>query len=284
VQGIQRTWRRTVKVFMLNRMSVVGAVIVILFFIVGAIGNWIAPYSPYETDYSQTLRPPSRAHPFGTDAFGRDVLSRVICGARISLGIALAVTSLSVCLGLIIGTISGFIGGMLDTLIMRVVDLFMAFPPIIVAMVLATILGGSIRTVIIALVLSSWTGTARLVRGEVLAIKSQVFIRATRVIGATKWHIMLHHVLPNAIPPVLVSSTLSFGRIVLTTAGLSFIGVGVQPPLPEWGCMISEGREFIVSGQWWLVFFPGLAIMITVMGLNLFGDGLRDILDPRQRR
>jgi peptide/nickel transport system permease protein len=265
-------------------MSIVGATLVALFIAGGAFGHWLAPHSPYETDYRNTLAAPSAAHPFGTDDFGRDVLSRVICGAGISLGIGLAVSILSTGVGLTIGTISGFVGGALDTLVMRVADLFMAFPPVIVAMVLATILGGSVRSLIIALAVSGWTGTARLARGEALSIRSQGFIRAARVVGCRPGHILWHHVLPNVIPPVLVSATLSFGRIVLSTAGLSFIGVGVQAPLPEWGRMISEGREFIVSGQWWLVFFPGLAIVTVVMGLNFLGDGLRDILDPRQRR
>jgi len=284
VQGPRQGWRRTLKVFASNRMSIIGATIVVAFLIVGAFGHWITPHSPYETSYREMLASPSSEHPFGTDDFGRDVLSRVISGAGISLGIGLAVSLLSTGLGVTIGTISGFVGGTLDTLVMRVADLFMAFPPVIVAMVLATILGGSVRTLIIALAVSSWTGTARLARGEALSIRSQGFIRATRAIGCRRGYTLFHHVLPNVIPPVLVSATLSFGRIVLSTAGLSFIGVGVQAPLPEWGRMISEGREFIVSGQWWLVFFPGLAIITVVMGLNFLGDGLRDILDPRQRR
>ena len=276
--------RRMLKVFASNRMSIIGAAIVAVFVLVGVFGPWIAPHSAYETNYREMLSPPSAEHPFGTDDFGRDVLSRVICGAGVSLGIGVVVALLSTGIGLTIGTISGFVGGTLDTLVMRVADLFMAFPPVIVAMVLATILGGSVRTLIIALAVSCWTGSARLARGEALSIRSRGFIRATRVLGGTTRHTLLHHVLPNVVPPVLVSTTLSFGRIVLSTAGLSFIGVGVQAPLPEWGRMIAEGREFIVSGQWWLVFFPGLAIIAVVMGLNFLGDGLRDILDPRQRR
>jgi peptide/nickel transport system permease protein len=151
-------------------------------------------------------------------------------------------------------------------------------------MVLATIMGGGVYTLIIALTISSWTGTSRLARGEALSLKNSDFIRASKAIGCGVWHTMCHHAFPNILPPVLISSTLTFGRVVLNIAGLSFIGIGVKPPLPEWGTMISEGREFIISGQWWVVFFPGAAIIAVVMGLNLLGDGLRDILDPRQRR
>jgi peptide/nickel transport system permease protein len=244
----------------------------------------IAPFPPDHVDYGKPLAPPSLVHLFGTDDFGRDVFSRVIHGARISLGIGLAVAFISTLIGLISGMISGFLGGSVDTFIMRAVDLFMAFPPVIVAMVLATMMGSGMVTLMIALTISGWTGASRLARGEALSLKNSDFIRASKAIGCRGWHLIRHHAFPNILPPVLISSTLTFGRVVLNIAGLSFIGIGVKPPLPEWGTMISEGREFIVSGQWWVVFFPGAALITVVMGLNLLGDGLRDILDPRQRR
>jgi len=274
----------TRKVFFSNYLSVVGAVIVIAFVLIGVFGRGIVPYAPDQMDYSSMIAAPSSDHIFGTDQFGRDVFSRVICGAGISLGVGLVVIGFSTAIGMLVGVLSGYLGGKIDTFLMRLVDLFMAFPPVVVAMVLATILGGGIKTLVIALSLSRWCGTARLARGEVLSVKNSGFIKASRAAGAGWLYITWHHILPNIISPILVSSTLSFGRIVLSTAGLSFIGVGAQPPIPEWGTMICEGREYIVSGQWWLVFYPGMAIMITVMGLNLLGDGLRDILDPRQRR
>jgi len=276
--------RYAAKVFFSNQLSVVGALLVVLFVLIGILGPWLAPYPADMTDYSSLLTPPSSEHLFGTDQYGRDVLSRVVSGASISLEIGLVVITISTGIGILVGILSGYLGGRIDTFLMRLVDLFMAFPPVVVAMVLATMLGGGIKTLIIALSLSRWCGTARLARGEVLSVKNSGFIKATKAIGGSWPYIAWHHVLPNIIPPVLISSTLSFGRIVLSTAGLSFIGVGVQPPLPEWGTMICEGREYMLSGQWWLSFYPGAAIMITVMGLNLLGDGLRDILDPRQRR
>lgn len=277
-------WYYYRKIFLTNRLSLTGMIIVVLFILIAIFGQSLAPYSPTDSDYDAILDPPSAAHIFGTDQFGRDVLCRVTAGCRTSLTIGLAVVAVSTAIGLLVGIISGYIGGNPDTLIMRAVDLLMAFPPVIIAMVLATIMGGGMQTLIIAMLISSWTGTARLARGETLSMKQSGFISITRTFGAGDAYILWHHILPNIIPTVLVSMTLSFGNIVLNTAGLSFIGIGVKPPTPEWGLIISEGREYIVSGQWWLIFFPGLAIMLTVAGLNLLGDGLRDILDPRQRR
>jgi len=272
------------KVFLSNKLSVIGALIVIIFLLVGFVGPFIVPYSPETMDYSNVLSAPTFKHLFGTDEFGRDLMSRVVYGARVSITIGLIVILISRIIGIILGIIAGYSGGVFDDIIMRFVDLFMAFPPVVIAMVIATIMGGGVKTLIIALSISMWTGVARLARGETLSIKQNEYILSTKAVGGSKFHIMWHHILPNILPPILISSTLSFGRIVLSTAGLSFIGVGVQPPIPEWGLIISNGREYIVSGEWWLVFFPGLAIMITVMGLNLLGDGLRDIFDPKERK
>ncbi len=276
--------RYALKVFLSNSLSVTGAIIVLVFILVGVLGSTFAPYESGAVNYQRVLEAPSRDHLFGTDAFGRDVFSRVLTGAGISLRVGLTVIVITTALGMVFGILSGYLGGTVDTLFMRVVDLFMAFPPVVIALVLAVIMGRGLITVMVALCLSGWTGMARLARGEVLSLKNRGFVRASRVIGAGRWHIIWHHLLPNILPPVLISASLSFGRVVLNTAGLSFIGVGVQPPLPEWGTMINEGRAFIVSGQWWLVLFPGLAILTSVMGLNLLGDGVRDILDPRERK
>ena len=272
------------KVFKSNKLSLVGAVIVLIFLLIVAFGPIFAKIPPDLIDYDNILSSPSNTNYFGTDQYGRDLFSRVIFGARTSLSIGLVVVTFSTILGLCVGTISGYLGGSFDNFIMRLVDLLMAFPSVIVAMVLATIMGGGIKILIIAMLISSWTGTARIARGETLSLKQSGYIKGTQALGG-KWnYILFHHILPNVLPPVLVSATLSFGNIILNIAGLSFIGIGVQAPLSEWGLIISEGREYIVTGQWWLVFFPGLAIVLTVIGLNLLGDGLRDILDPRQRR
>lgn len=272
------------KIFISNKLSVVGAVIVCIFILIAALGPMFISIPPDLIDYDNVLAPPSSINYFGTDQYGRDLFSRVISGARTSLGIGFIVVAFSTVLGLGIGTVSGYLGGSIDNFIMRLVDLLMAFPSVIVAMVLATIIGGGVKTLIIAMMIGSWTGTARIARGETLSLKQSGYVTSTRALGGKWSYILFYHILPNVLPPVLVSITLSFGNIILNTAGLSFIGVGVQPPISEWGLIISEGRQYIVSGQWWLVFFPGLAIMLTVTGLNLLGDGLRDICDPRQRR
>ena len=280
----QSSLRYASKVFMSNSLSVAGAIIVLLFLLVGIFATSFVPYEAAEVNYRRVLEAPSRDYLFGTDAFGRDVFSRVMTGAGISLRVGLTVSVIATVFGMFVGILAGYFGGTADTIMMRVVDLFMAFPPVVIALVLAVLMGRGLTTVVVALSLGGWTGTARLARGEVLSLKNRGFVRASRVIGASDGHIIWHHLIPNILPPILISTSLSFGRVVLNTAGLSFIGVGVQPPLPEWGTMINEGRAFIVSGQWWLVAFPGLAIMFSVMGFNLLGDGIRDILDPRERR
>lgn len=273
-----------IKIFTSNKLSIAGAAIVIIFILIAALGPIFVTIPPDVINYENILSSPSNTNYFGTDQYGRDLFSRVIYGARTSLGIGFLVVTLSTVIGLCIGIVSGYLGGSFDNIIMRIVDLLMAFPPVIVAMVLAIAIGGGIKTLIIAMLISSWTGTARIARGETLSLKQSGYVTATVGIGGKWSYILFYHILPNVLPPVLVSATLSFGNIILNTAGLSFIGIGVQPPISEWGLIISEGRQYIVSGQWWLVFFPGLSIMLTVIGLNLLGDGLRDILDPRQRR
>lgn len=272
------------KIFISNKLSLVGAIIVLIFIFVVIFGSIFATIPPDSIDYDNILSPPSSTNYFGTDQYGRDLFSRVVFGARTSLGIGFLVVTFSTIFGLCIGTVSGYLGGKIDNFIMRLVDLLMAFPAVIIAMVLATIIGGGIKTLIMAMLISSWTGTARIARGETLSLKQSGYVTATRALSGGWVYILFYHILPNVLPPILVSATLSFGNIILNTAGLSFIGVGVQPPISEWGLIISEGRQYIVTGQWWLIFFPGLAIMLTVTGLNLLGDGLRDIFDPRQRR
>lgn len=272
------------KIFISNKLSVAGAAIVITFILIAVLGPIFVSIPPDAIDYDNILSSPSGTNYFGTDQYGRDLFSRVIYGARTSLGIGFFVVTVSTVIGLCAGTVSGYFGGSFDNFLMRIVDLLMAFPSVIVAMVLTIAMGGGVKTLIIAMLISSWTGTARIARGETLSLKQSGYVTATRGIGGKWSYILFYHILPNVLPPVLVSATLSFGNIILNTAGLSFIGVGVQPPISEWGLMISEGRQYIVSGQWWLVFFPGLSIMLIVMGLNLLGDGLRDLLDPRQRR
>ena len=242
----------------------------------------LAPADPLRTEMAARLQPPSRAHPFGTDQLGRDVLSRVLHGARITLRIAILTAVVATAIGLPVGVLSGYFRGRTDDLLMRLTDMFMAFPRLILAMAIAAALRPSLENVIIAISLAGWPIYARLARSMALAIREEVYIEAARALGASAWRILTRHVLPGVVSPVIIQVSLYMGGIILTAAGLGFIGFGAQPPTPEWGLMISEGRNY-VPGQWWLATFPGLAISLVVLGFNLLGDGIRDVLDPRLR-
>ena len=263
-----------------DKLAVTGAIIILSFMIIAIIAPYITPYDPVELDLENRLTSPDRNHLMGTDNLGRDVLSRIICGARVSLGMATVVVVIVMLLGLAMGTTAGYFGGVIDGIIMRLVDVLLAFPNIILALVIAGILGPSLINVMIALAVVWWVGYARLIRGSVLSVKEKEFVEAARAMGCTDSYIAIRHILPNVLSPVIVLATLDMGHIILSIAALSFLGLGAQPPIPEWGTMLNEGRPFMETAPH-LMIFPGLMIMITVLAFNFLGDGLRDALDPR---
>ncbi len=264
-------------------LAMVGTILVAIFLFIALFAPLIAPYDPIKQDLNNILQPPSKAHPFGTDTLGRDILSRVIYGARISLIIGVLVVAISSLIGIVAGLLSGFFGGYVDLVIMRITDLFLSFPALILAMAIAGALGPSLTNTMIAISLVWWPPYARLIRGQVLIVKNREFVEAATALGESNLKIMFTHVLPNSVTPAIIQATMDLGAVILTAAGLSFIGFGAQPPTPEWGSMISLGRNYFLK-QWWLATFPGLAILVTVVGFNLLGDGIRDLLDPRIRR
>nr|WP_160063593.1 nickel transporter permease [Natronorubrum halalkaliphilum] len=271
---------RAVAAFCASPLNLAGLVIVATVTIAAVLGPIVAPYDPASQDLANRLQGPSLAHPFGTDQLGRDVLSRLLHGARLSLGIAVAVTAIRLVLGTTIGLVAGYAGGWVDEFLMRLVDVQLAFPGLILALVIAGILGPSLRNVMIALAVVGWASYARIVRGSVLSTKERDFVRAAQLMGVSRFRIAIRHLLPNVASPVIVLATLNMGTVILGTAGLSFIGLGAQPPTPEWGTMLSAGR-YHLRDAWWIANVPGVAIMLTVLGFNLLGDGLRDVLDPK---
>ncbi len=272
-----------IKLLKKSPLAMVGTVLVAIFLFIALFAPLLAPYDPIKQNLNNILQPPSREHPFGTDTLGRDILSRVIYGARISLIIGVLVVAISSMIGIVAGLISGFFGGYVDLIVMRITDLFLSFPALILAMAIAGALGPSLTNTMIAISLVWWPTYARLIRGQVLTVKNKEFVEAATALGESNIKIMFTHVLPNSVTPAIIQATMDLGAVILTAAGLSFIGFGAQPPTPEWGSMISLGRNYFLK-QWWLATFPGLAILTTVIGFNLLGDGIRDLLDPRIRR
>lgn len=268
------------KALISNPLSVSGLVIILALVIIAIIGPYIAPYNPFKTNVIKKLAPPSKAHLLGTDQLGRDILTRILYGARISLRLALIVLIISGSIGTIIGITTGYFGGYIDNILMRITDIFMAFPRLILAMAIAAALGPSLENVVIAIAMWQWTTFARLVRSKAIAVKEEDYVEAAKASGAGNFRILFTHVLPMSLSPAIIQGTISMGGIILTAAGLGFIGFGAQPPTPEWGVMVTAGRNFL-PGKWWVSTFPGLAIVITVLGFNLLGDGIRDILDPK---
>ncbi|QLG63926.1 nickel transporter permease [Halorarum salinum] len=266
--------------FLENNLNVVGLLFVSLVVLSAVFAPAIAPEGPNEQDLFDRLESPSAEHPMGTDQLGRDVLSRLLYGARISLRIAVVVVTITLAIGTAVGLVAGYAGGWVDEALMRVVDVLLAFPGILLALVIAGILGPSLTNIMIALAVVGWTQYARIIRGSVLSVKEEEFVKSAQLMGVSRARILLRHVLPNVVTPVVVLATMDMAYVILGTAGLSFLGLGAQPPTPEWGTMLSQGRNY-VDTAWWIVNFPGLAIMITVLGFNLLGDGLRDVLDPR---
>ena len=248
-----------------------------------ALGPLVVPYGPVAADPGLKLIAPSLSHPLGTDTFGRDILSRVVNGARLDLGIALSVVALALVLGSAIGTLSGYYGGWVDALVMRVTDVLFAFPSFILALAIAAILGNSIPNVIIAIAVAYIPYFVRLTRAEVLAAREMEYADAARTVGNPGWRIMYVHLLPNCLTPALVQATLCLGWAILDASGLAFLGLGIRPPTPEWGVMVSEGAQNIISGQWWTSLFPGAVIVVAALGFNLIGDGLRDFTAREER-
>jgi peptide/nickel transport system permease protein len=271
-------WARLLK----NRAAVFGGVLVIVLILAALTAPLIAPFDPIKQDLRSSLQPPSSTHFFGTDVHGRDIFSRVLHGAAISLRIGALGTLIGATIGITLGLISGFYGGLTDTLIMRVMDVLLAFPGLLLAIAIVAAIGPGLENVIIAVGVFSTPEFARLVRGSILSAKQQEFMLAARIVGARDARLMTQHLLPNVLAPILVLATLRIATAILTAASLSFLGLGAQPPTPEWGAMLSDGREYLMLAPH-VATFPGLAILATVLGFNLLGDGLRDALDPRLR-
>ena len=271
------------KRFCKNRMAVAGSVIVIVLFAVSLLAPWLAPYDPNAIDLVNVLAPPSGGHPFGTDPLGRDVLSRMIWGAGISLKVGFVATGIAILIGTILGALSGYYGRWVDAVIMRFVDIMLCFPAFFLILAVIAILEPSIWNIMIVIGLTGWMGVTRLVRADFISLKERDFVQAARAIGAGDLRIIFLHILPNAMASVLVTATLGVAGAILTESALSFLGIGVQPPTPSWGNILTAGKDNI-DIAWWLSFYPGLAILITVLGYNLLGEGIRDALDPRLRR
>ena len=267
----------------LDAVTLLGLGITLGLLILGLLAPWLAPTDPYATDATRALRTPSLAHPFGTGVFGEDILSRVIWGARLDLLIAAAAVGIALGLGGILGAVAGFLGGWTDEVLMRAMDVLQAFPNFILALGIAAALGPSLPNLIIAIALTNVPIYARLMRSQVLTQRTTPYALAAIGVGNPMPRVLFVHLLPNTWSPILVQATLQSGWAILQAAGLSFIGLGVRVPTPEWGVMIGMGVPQVTSGQWWVAFFPGLAIMVAVGGLNLLGDGLQDWLDPKRR-
>ncbi len=265
-----------------NPLAVAGGTVILLMAIMAIFAPFIAPFDPIAIDLPNRLLPPSSQHFFGTDEMGRDIFSRVVYGARVSLIIGLVVIGIAGGIGSIVGAAAGYIGGRFDNLVMRLMDIILSFPSLVLAMALAAALGPSLRNAILAVAFVQIPKFARMARGEALAIREKLYVKAAMVSGfGTPW-IIRNHILPNCLASLMVLATLTVGDTILVAASLSFIGLGAQPPMAEWGAMISQGRKFLLD-QWWYATFPGLCIVFTVIGFNIFGDALRDVLDPRMR-
>ena len=282
----QRTARHVLSVILRDPLSLIGTIIIILVLFMAVFAKQVAPY-PEEgkgkTNAPNTLMAPSAEHLFGTDKLGRDILSRIIMGSRSALIVPIGVVLFAVLLGAPLGALAGYKGGWLDEVIMRVTDLFLAFPSLLLAMAIASALGRGLDKAAIALVVSWWPWYTRIARGVAVGLRERYFVEAAQAIGVSDAVIIFRHILPNTISPILVQATVDMGTVILAMGGLAFLGLGTQPPAPDWGLMVSEGRTYILD-QWWIATFPGMAIFIVVLAFNLLGDTLRDIFDPRQYR
>jgi len=266
-----------------HRMLLVGMLVLVIVFLMAAIGPLLVSYGPLQTNPELKLQPPSADHPMGTDNFGRDIVSRVVNGARLDLLIAFSVVIIALGVGSLVGTLSGYYGGIVDDVVMRITDVLFAFPSFILAMAITAMLGNTIPNVIIAIAIAYIPYFVRLTRGEILSARELGYAEAARCVGNPDWRIMYLHLLPNCLTPSLVQATLCLGWAILDTSGLAFLGLGIRPPTPEWGVLVSEGAQNIISGQWWTSVFPGAVIVFTALGFNLVGDSLRDITAREER-
>lgn len=269
--------------FKTNRFAMAGLAVVGLLFLLAFLAAHITPYGPNDLDLYHVLMPPSSSHWFGTDDLGRDVLTRVIYGARISLLVGFVAVGIAVIIGTIIGLLSGFYSGWVDNILMRFVDIMLCFPTFFLILAVIALIGQSIWYIMIIIGLTGWMGVGRLVRAEVLSIRERDYVMAVRALGASDFRIIFRHILPNSLSPVLVSATLGVAGAILTESALSFLGIGVPPPTPSWGNILTSGKDYI-EFAWWLTLFPGLAITVTVLAYYLVGEGIRDALDPRLTR
>ncbi|GKV91863.1 D-ala-D-ala transporter subunit [Pectobacterium carotovorum subsp. carotovorum] len=265
---------------MRNPLTAIGSAIVLMLILVAIFAPWIATHDPLAQDLANALQAPSAAHYFGTDEFGRDVFSRLVYGSRITLYIVALVSVTVGPIGLALGVVAGYYGGIVDTILMRITDIFISFPSLVLALAFVAALGPGLEHVVIAITLTAWPPIARLARAETLSLRHADFVSAVKLQGASSIRILLHHIVPLCLPSVIIRITMNMAGIILTAAGLGFLGLGAQPPDPEWGAMISAGRRYMME-CWWLVTIPGLAILINSLAFNFLGDGLRDILDPR---
>lgn len=281
-----RRFRYTVRVVLRDPLAFFSLLVIALLVILALFGPWIAPYPEQgrgRTNVPERFEPPSAKYWLGADQLGRDVLSRIIIGSSIALQVPMVVVILAVAVGAPLGALAGYMGGWVDNLIMRLTDLFLAFPSLLLAVAIVAALGPSLTNAMLAITISWWPWYTRLVRGVTLSLRERYFVEAARSIGMSDGTIILRHILPNCVTPILVQATVDFGTVILAEGSLAFIGLGTQPPAPDWGLMVSQGRSYILD-QWWISTFPGLAIFISVLAFNLLGDTLRDILDPRQYR
>jgi peptide/nickel transport system permease protein len=283
-EGVSGRVRQGSSALQSNWLLSFGLAVIVILILVALLAPVLAPY-PHDagtaTHPFQTLRPPSGNHWFGTDQLGRDVFSRVLFASRVSLRIVFVVLLIAAVIGVPLGLIAGYFGGIVDDIIMRVTDVFLAFPALLLALALATVLTPSVGNATIAIAVTWWPWYARIVRGQAASIARRPYIESSQVLGVPAWRIIMRHVLPNSVTPVLVQISLDAGGVLLTAAGLSFLGLGAQDPTPEWGLMVSTGRDFFFS-SWWVITFPGLAIVVAALGFNLVGDGLREVLDPKR--
>lgn len=272
-------WGEFFRAFKKNKLAVLGAITIIIIVFIAFFAPFVAPHDPYKVDLNLQFTKPQANYLIGTDMYGRDVLSRIIYGSRISLLIGLVPTFISMAIGIILGIVSGYYGGKTDFIIMTISDMVLAFPSLLLAMVVMYTLGASLLNIFIALSVVGWAGTARVVRAQTLSLKNKEFVEASKAIGVNNWIIMFKHILPNCIPELLVLFTLNIPGSILSEASLSFLGVGAQPPAASWGLMVSTGKEYLFSAPW-IAISPGIAILVVVLAFNFLGDGLRDALDP----
>lgn len=279
-------WSDARRRFSKNKLAMLGLLIVVCVILVAATAPVIAPYDPVKIDTANldktSLQPPSLRHPMGTDIFGRDIFSRIIWGSRVSLEVGIVAVGIMIILGLVFGAVAGYYGTFLDAIVMRLADIFFAFPYVLGAILLITIMGRGLRNTFIAIGILGWPTIARIFRSSILSVKETDYVEAARALGASDLRIIIKHILPNSIAPIIVYGTMAVGGAIITEAALSFLGLGVQPPKPAWGYMLADSRSYFATAPW-LMWFPGLAIVITVLGFMLLGDGLRDAIDPRMK-